>query len=63
MRKFYYAYVPKELVDYFEKKLDERKDKIEFVSRIPSVSHSDEQLMYYVLQAEENTIDSKWELK
>lgn len=63
MKKLYYAYVVKELVGYYEKKLDEQKDKIKVIYRSPAISENGEPLIYYVLEAEEGIIHSGWELK
>lgn len=65
MTKLYYAYVLTEieLVDYFEKKLDERKDKIKIVDIGPAISENGEPAIKYILEAEEGIIDSKWELE
>ena len=63
MKKQYYAYVPKKLVDYFNKKIDEHKNEIEIIHSEAAISENNEQLIYYVLEAEEGIIDSRWELK
>lgn len=63
MKKLYYAYVIVELVDYFDKKLEERKDKIKIVDISPAISEEGELAIKYILEAEEGVIDSKWELK
>ena len=63
MKKLYYAYVMLELVDYFEKKLDERKDKIKIIELCPAVSENGDPVIKYILAAEEGVINSKWELK
>lgn len=63
MKKLYYAYVVEDMVGYFEKKLDERKDKIKVVHMSTAISENGKPLVYYELEAEEGVIDSKWELK
>lgn len=63
MKKLYYAYVTKDMVSYFEAKLEELKDKIDVISISSAISENDSPLNYYVLSAEEGIIDSKWELK
>lgn len=63
MKKLYYAYVTMNMVGYFEKRLNELKDKIEVVSMVPASSEKDEPLAYYILEADEGVINSKWELK
>ena len=63
MKKLYYAYVVEDMIGYFEKKLDERKDKIKVVHMSTAVSENGEPLFYYELEAEEGVINSKWELK
>ena len=63
MKKLYYAYVMLELVDYFEKKLDERKDKIKIIELCPAVSENGDPVIKYIRAAEEGVINSKWELK
>lgn len=63
MKKLYFAYVVKDQIAYFEKNLDERKDKIKVVYASPARSENGEPLVYYVLEAEEGVINSKWELK
>lgn len=63
MKKLYYAYIIVDLVEYFEKKLEERKDKIKIVSIHPAVSEEGSPAIKYILEAEEGIINSKWELK
>lgn len=63
MKKLYYAYIPEDLVGYFEEKLEERKDKIKIVIKDSAISEKGEPLAHYVLEAEEGFIDPKWELK
>lgn len=63
MKKQYYAYVLVDVADYFEKKLDERKDKIKIVEIGPAGFEDGQPILKYILEAEEGIIDSKWELK
>ena len=63
MKKFYYAYVAKDMIDRFQEKLDERSDKIKIICTNQAISENGETLLYYVLEAEKGIIDSKWELK
>lgn len=63
MKKLYYAYVMVEMVDYFEEKLAERYDKVKVIRTSPAISKNGESLVYYVLEADEGVIDSKWELR
>lgn len=63
MKKLYYAYVVKDMIGYFEEGLDKRKDKIKVVHASPAISENGESLVYYILEAEEGVINSKWELK
>ena len=63
MKKLYYAYVDKNLSDYFEEKIRERYDKIDVLHTNSAISENGELLVYYILKAEEGVIDSKWELK
>ena len=63
MKKLYYAYVAKDVVKYFEKKLKESSDDIKIVSKSPATSESGKPLLCFVLEAEEGVIDSRWELK
>ena len=63
MKKIYYAYVAKKMLDRFQEKLDELNDKIKIVYTSPAISENGEVLVYYVLEAEEGIINSKWELK
>lgn len=60
---YYYAYVLGEVVGYFEKKLEERKDKVKVISCSPAITENGEHCNYYVLEAEEGVIDSKWKLE
>ena len=61
----YYANVAISCVDYFEKKLEERIDKITLIEKDNSPRTSDNGTKYirYILEAEEGLIDSKWELE
>lgn len=63
MRKLYYAYVSVVAILYFEDYLLERIDKIKIVDSYPAISEKGEPVMYYVLEAEDGVINSKWELK
>lgn len=63
MTKLYYAYVAVDVVDYFEKMLDERKDKIKVIDFRPAVSEDGKPVIKCTLEAEEGMINSKWELK
>jgi hypothetical protein len=62
MKKRYCACVVNDMTSYFEEKLDERKDKIEIICAIPAFTKNATPVVYYVLEAEEGVIDSKWEL-
>lgn len=62
MKKLYYAYVASDVVGYFEEQLEKRQDKIKVVSTDSAISDDGESLIYYVLEAEEAAIDSRWEL-
>ena len=63
-RKRYSALVANNCVEYFEKKIEERKDKIEIISKEEVSKNSTGEILciYYVLEAEEGVIDSKYEL-
>lgn len=50
------------MIDYFEKELDERKDRIKVVRTGTVISENGELLFYYILEAEEGVIHPKWEL-
>lgn len=63
MKKLYNAYVVKNMVHYFEECLGKRKDKVKVVDVSSVISENGESLMYYLLEAEEGVIDSRWELK
>lgn len=63
MKKYYYAYVVEEMIESFEKKLENLEDVIDVLQVVPTYSETGEPLLYYVLKAEEGLIDSKWELK
>ena len=62
MKKLYYAYVAEDLVDYFESKLLERE--VIIINRELIENANDNKLYYYfVLKAEDGTIDPKFEIK
>lgn len=62
MKKLYYAYVAEDLVDYFESKLLERE--VIIINRELIENTNDNKLYYYfVLKAEDGTIDPKFETK
>ena len=62
MKKLYYAYVAEDLVDYFESKLLERE--VIIINRELIENTNDNKLYYYfVLKAEDGTIDPKFEIK
>ena len=63
MKKLYYAYVVKDMIGSFEEKLAELVDKIKVVHASPARSENGESIVFYVLEAEEGVINSKWELK
>ena len=56
--KKYYAYVAKEVVDYFEEKLAEHG-----VKTIKCEPINNGEIFYYVVEAEEGIIDPKFEMK
>ena len=59
--KQYYAYVAKDMVNYFETKLAEYGGSI--IQREPVlVNNGEECLYYYVVEAKDGVIDSKFEL-
>ena len=59
--KQYYAYVAKNMVNYFETKLAECGGSI--IKREPVlVNNGEECLYYYVVEAKDGVIDSKFEL-
>lgn len=59
--KQYYAYVAKDMVNYFETKLAEYGGSI--IKREPVfVNNGEELLYYYVVEAKDGVIDSKFEL-
>ena len=59
--KQYYAYVAKDMVNYFETKLAEYGGSI--IKREPVlVNNGEECLYYYVVEAKDGVIDSKFEL-
>lgn len=63
MKKLYYAYVAEDMIDSFEKKLENLEDLIDVLQVVPTFSKDAEPLLFYVIKAEEGLIDSKWELK
>ena len=56
--KRYYAYVVKDMVSYFENEVAKRD-----VNIIKRESINNDELYYYVLEAEEGIIDPKFELR
>ena len=58
--KQYYAYVAKDMVNYFETKLSEYGGSI--IQREPVLVNNGEELLYYVVEAKDGVIDSKFEL-
>ena len=58
--KQYYAYVAKDMVNYFETKLAEHGGSI--IQREPVLVNNGEELLYYVVEAKDGVIDSKFEL-
>jgi hypothetical protein len=59
--KQYYAYIAKDMANYFETKLAERGGSI--IKREPVlVNNGKEFLYYYVVEAKDGVIDSKFEL-
>ena len=58
--KQYYAYVAKDMVNYFETKLAECGGSI--IKREPVLVNNGEELIYYVVEAKDGVIDSKFEL-
>ena len=62
MKKLYYAYVGLKVNDYFENKL--RENGVAIISRDLVINSNDDELYcYYIIEADEGIIDSKWELK
>ena len=62
MKKLYYAYVGLKVNDYFEDKL--RENGVAIISRDLVINSNDDELYYYyIIEADEGIIDSKWELK
>lgn len=62
MKKLYHAYVAEDLVDYFESKLLEHE--VIIINRVLIENTNDNKLYYYfILKAEDGTIDPKFELK
>ena len=63
MKKQYHAKVAIGMVGYFEKKLEERKDKIDSVSKSDlKIARNGLQYYAYDLVAEEGVIDPKFEV-
>ena len=58
--KQYYAYVAKDMMNYFETKLAEYGGSI--IQREPVLVNNGEELLYYVVEAKDGVIDSKFEL-
>ena len=59
--KQYYAYIAKDMVNYFETKLAEYGGSI--IKREPVLINNGEELTYYyVVEAKNGVIDSKFEL-
>ena len=58
--KQYYAYIAKDMVNYFETKLAEYGGSI--IQREPVLVNNGEELLYYVVEAKDGVIDSKFEL-
>lgn len=58
--KQYYAYVAKDMVNYFETKLAEYGGSI--IKRELVLVNNGEELLYYVVEAKDGVIDSKFEL-
>ena len=58
--KQYYAYIAKDMVKYFETKLAEYGGSI--IQREPVLVNNGEELLYYVVEAKDGVIDSKFEL-
>lgn len=62
MKKLYYAYVAKDLVDYFESKALEHEVVIINRELIRNINDN-KSYYYFVLEAEDGTIDPKFEIK
>lgn len=62
MKKLYYAYILEAMISYFEKKISELEGKIKVLYSESVISENGESVVYYVLEAEEGVINSKWEL-
>jgi hypothetical protein len=64
-KDLYYANVYVEGIDYFEQKLEERKDKIKIVEKSESPRIAEDGLRYitYILEAEEGLIDPEFKLR
>lgn len=61
-KKYYYANVATDVVDYFDNELSLR-DEIEIVSKTSMLSETGTSVIRYILKAEEGIINPKWELK
>lgn len=60
--KTYYAYVALDQIDYFEEQLKERVNKIKNIRRGTIISSDEGTLCRpYLIEAEEGTINRKWE--
>ena len=62
MEKLYYAYVAENVIDRFNEKLAEHKDKIKVISAVPTFSSKAEPIMAVMLLAEEGLINPEWML-
>lgn len=62
MKKLYYAYDTVNCIGYFEKRIGESDGKIKIVDASLAISEEGNPIIYYVLEAEEGLINSKWEL-
>lgn len=60
---YYYANVANNMIEYFEKKLKEREDRIRVVSK-NTINIDPNGVIYtqYILEAEEGLIDARWKL-
>ena len=58
--KQYYAYIAKDMANYFETKLAEYGGSI--IKRELVLVNNGEELAYYVVEAKDGVIDSKFEL-
>ena len=59
--KQYYAYIAKDMVNYFETKLAEYGGSI-IKRELVLVNNGEELVYYYVVEAKDGVIDSKFEL-